>query len=100
MRARLFVALVVLSASFAFAPAPFPRPKRGGQADLTLAQFQGMWKAERFEATTQTGRTSYTGWENTQVRVEGDRWTFFEGGQLNAAYRITIAGNRPSAIEF
>src|SRR3954454_3084690 len=99
MRARLIVALVVLSA-LAFAPAPFPRTKRSDRAEITLAQFQGLWKAERFESVIQNGRQRHTGWERTQVRVEGDRWTYLEGGSLNAAYRISIAKDRPAAIEF
>jgi hypothetical protein len=99
MRARLVLALVVLSA-LAFAPAPFPRSRRGDRAAISLDQFQGLWKAESFETVIQNGRQRHTGWERTQVRVEGDRWTYLEGGSLNAAYRIRIARNSPAAIEF
>jgi len=99
MRARLVVALVVLSA-LAFAPAPFPRSKRIDRGAINLDRFQGLWKAESFETVIQGGRQRHTGWERTQVRVEGDRWTYLEGGSLNAAYRIRIARNSPAAIEF
>src|SRR5262245_24520075 len=100
MRARLIVALVVLSALPAFAPAPFPRTKRDDRGEINLDRFQGLWKVESFESVIQNGRQRHTGWERTQVRVERDRWTYLEGGSLNAEYRIRIRGNGPPAIEW
>jgi hypothetical protein len=99
MRARLVVAVVVLSA-LAFAPAPFPRTKREDQAEINLDRFQGLWKAESFETVIENGRKRYGGWEHTQVRVEGDRWTYLEGGKLNAEYRVRVKGRGPATIDF
>jgi hypothetical protein len=100
MRARLLLLLVVLTSAPAFAPAPFPRTPRAARGDIDLDGFQGTWRAESFETVTGAGRNRHGGWERTRVRVQGDRWTYYEGDSVNAAYRIRINRGNPSAIEF
>jgi uncharacterized protein (TIGR03067 family) len=101
MKSRLVVALVVLVALTAFAPAPFPRTKRGEDADFNLAQFQGLWRAEKFETAWQGGRLSGHGWDSTQVRIENDRWTYLDNGRFGSAYQIRLDTSKsPVTIDF
>src|SRR5262245_1403460 len=100
-RVRLVVALVALAGLTAFAPAPLPRARRDRGPDLDLARFQGLWQTVRFETVRANGPTADPSWDATQVRVQGDRWTYLERGQLNASWRIRIDATRsPATIDF
>jgi uncharacterized protein (TIGR03067 family) len=101
LRTRLIVAVVALSGLTAFAPAPLPRARRARGPDFDLARFQGLWKVATVETVTRRGKYAEDGWGATQVRVQGDKWTYFERGQRNASYRIRIDPTKaPATIDF
>jgi len=86
MRSRLIVALVVLIALTAFAPAPFPKPgKKTGPGGL-----QGTWVVEKQQsgAGKEMPKRDY----QMKVRIEGDKWTFLRvtNGQTTTGPGYTI----------
>jgi uncharacterized protein (TIGR03067 family) len=85
MRTRLFVALVAVIALPAFAPAPFPRPKKND-----LKYLSGSWSLVRYERGGKAVGTA----SSLKVRIEGDKWMFSivtpTGTRPSTTYTITI----------
>jgi hypothetical protein len=84
---RAAIALSVLLALTAFAPAPLPRRERGSAADeMSLSHFQGYWRMVHFDE----GNAQVKG-----VRVQGDRWAYVnQNGSDNARYRLVVGKGR------
>lgn len=103
MVARLAFSLFVLTAVTAFAPAPLPRAnrERGGLDEISLAAFQGTWRVVSMERTTGAGQSEPYNWEITHIRVQEDRWTFIQKGDIpNASYRLAIGAEKPASLDF
>jgi hypothetical protein len=101
MAARLGL-LLILSASLAFAPAPLPkRPHRSDPDEITLAAFQGSWRATKMVRTLGNGETTPQGYSWTHARVVGDRWTFMTGSSAGSTLRISFDNTKkPAFVNF
>jgi uncharacterized protein (TIGR03067 family) len=95
---RVSLALVVLLALTAFAPAPFPKVARhgsGGDA-ISLQHFQGKWELVRNETIAPNGKRSE--WKNgnlVAVRVKGNQWIYLEKDDVvHITYTITVQEGR------
>jgi uncharacterized protein (TIGR03067 family) len=101
MRTRLTVALIALAGLPAFAPAPLPRTARRADPNLiTLQNFQGDWKAVRFDYVRNNDKLDPIGLWFQGVRVRGDRWVYLVDGKENLGFRIAIGDGRPAAIDY
>jgi uncharacterized protein (TIGR03067 family) len=97
MAARLGLLLVLCS--LAFAPAPLPRtPRRPASDEITLASFQGSWRATKMVRTLGDGQTTPQAYGWTHARIVGDRWTFMVGSQEGSTLRISIDNTRKPAF--
>jgi uncharacterized protein (TIGR03067 family) len=96
MYARLCLAAAVLIAAAAFAPAPLPKRERGGRQALTLERIQGSWIVEKVERSSNKGYQR-TGDPLTEVRIEGARWTFVNGGSPSTSLPLSVDGNKAPA---
>jgi uncharacterized protein (TIGR03067 family) len=88
MRGRLSVAVLVLLAGTAFAPAPFPRPGRDGdRTSIDMKRFQGTWRVISMEIVQANGtRNKLSDWGATGVtgvRVRDDRWAYLHNNDHN-----------------
>jgi uncharacterized protein (TIGR03067 family) len=88
---RVLLSLAVVSTLTAFAPAPFPRPKRKPNVEGGLAVLQGTWTVTRTRPGADGVRIEYP---PMKLRVEGNRWTFLrqvEGEwHSSVTYLITV----------
>jgi uncharacterized protein (TIGR03067 family) len=107
MMARTLVALIALIALIgltAFAPAPLPKRQRAGTGvGVAVAQLQGTWVVTKLQMTRGNGRVDDQGTYLKEVRVEGERWSFFyrdaNRGPVN--YTLTIQHKAtPAEINF
>jgi uncharacterized protein (TIGR03067 family) len=98
---RIGITLLALFTATAFAPAPFPRTKRGDDQTFNLARFQGEWRSLGLKGYDSAGGTYDINWSVTSVKVVGEQWTFMCGTAQNAQYVLIIDGSRrPAAIDF
>lgn len=103
MRVGRGVAMAFLAAFAltAFAPAPFPRTKRGDEENINLQKFQGEWRSLGLKGINSNGDTHEINWGVTSIKVEGELWTFMFGQTENAKYVLVIDGTRkPATIDF
>jgi uncharacterized protein (TIGR03067 family) len=87
----------------AFAPAPFPRPRRGqAEGVISLPAFQGRWRVVSMKQCSADGNHRPYAWAVTHVRVKDDTWSFEYGnGTAATGYRITIDNARePAHLDF
>src|SRR5258708_4107102 len=101
MPSRLLFAAVALAALTAFAPAPFPRPRRESNA-IDLTSFQGTWRLVRQQVAQAGGTYHDTNIGVTHIRVVRDRWTFLnKGGTENASYFLKLDSvKKPCPLDF
>jgi uncharacterized protein (TIGR03067 family) len=92
MKGCLILALFALVGLTAFAPAPFPRPPRRGDAnEISVATFQGTWRVASMRYSSKDGKHRPYSWSITHVRVDNRTWTFVDkNGGSSASYTITI----------
>src|ERR1700722_14820874 len=95
MRMRLVVALVAAIALPAFAPAPFPKPKKDDQKSLA-----GTWSVVRYERAGNPVRAA----GSLKVQIEGDKWMFLNvnagGAKPSTTYTITLDSKKdPASID-
>jgi uncharacterized protein (TIGR03067 family) len=108
MKPRLLLALSILLAVTAFAPAPFPKTVRErDRNEIDMKTFQGTWGVVSMEIVQQGGgRNRLPDWGvdatgTTAVQVKGDRWTYMSRGRESSSYRVDIdPTQRPAAINW
>jgi uncharacterized protein (TIGR03067 family) len=101
MYLRLLIVLLVVTGLTAFAPAPFPRPKRDNDQMINLDRFQGTWKVISLETTGVGGRHTRINWSITHIRIAQDRWTFLQNRIENTTYQIALdPGQKPCTIDY
>lgn len=94
---RIAVALLVLFALTAFAPAPFPKVRRNNDT-TTLQSCQGLWTVDQFHVANNQGQLTRSEWGVTHIRISDDRWTLLRNGNVLAdVYRIVIDGSKSPA---
>src|SRR5262245_55772324 len=103
---RSVLALLVLFALTAFAPAPFPKPQRE-RSEIDMKTFQGTCGVVRMEIVRQGGRRQrLRDWGvdargTNGVRIEGDCWTFLPPTGDRSDYRISIdSSTKPALIDW
>lgn len=93
MKRRFGLALLALIGLTAFAPAPFPRTGRRGQAgEISLRTVQGFWRATSMQVSRAEGQLMPDPEERqyTHVRIIQDRWTFTTGDREGSTLFISI----------
>jgi uncharacterized protein (TIGR03067 family) len=89
---RHILLLLVGCLSLAFAPAPFPKAVRPGDARADLQALQGTW--ERVERRERGARF-------VTLVVTGDSATFFSDGKENTNWKIVLdSSRRPATIDW
>jgi uncharacterized protein (TIGR03067 family) len=103
MTRRLLIAVVALAGLTAFAPAPFPRPKRerGSGDDISMQTVQGTWRVVSMQRTSRDGKHSPHKWAITHIRIRDGKWTFMENHTENTSYRLKVDGTKkPGQLDF
>ena len=73
MSARLPFVLVLFGV-VAFAPAPFPRQRRGSEdAAVSMRTMEGLWRVEAFGSTRDTGDHAKQDWHIKFIRIRDGR---------------------------
>jgi uncharacterized protein (TIGR03067 family) len=102
MKARLLLVCVVLFGLTAFAPAPFPRPRRASQDPVAVARIQGSWTILKLEMTNDKGGKADQGNYLSEIRIENNRWHFVyrNPGTKPVTYVLAIDANAtPASID-
>jgi len=101
-RHRLLVALLALAGLTAFAPAPFPRSRRGEQA-VDLNNLQGTWKIVsrlQYRSGRKQPQLEIKS-SGTHIRVAGKNWISLEGPKALVTWQITLdPTKKPCAIDW
>jgi hypothetical protein len=101
MKPRLLLGCLALLGLTAFAPAPFPRPRRS-QTDVSVERIQGTWTILKLEMTDGKGGMTAQGDYLKEVRVEKGRWSFIYRNPASApvVYQLAIDTSRtPAALD-
>jgi uncharacterized protein (TIGR03067 family) len=97
---RVTVALVVMLALTAFAPAPFLE-KKGHGGPISLKAFQGKWRRAKVQELSAGVLRDINLGTVTHVRITGDRWTFLPDNYPGANLKIAIdATKSPAQVTF
>jgi uncharacterized protein (TIGR03067 family) len=103
MKLRVGLALLVVTALTAFAPAPFPKSgRRGQQPEITLDTFQGRWRVTKMQSSRANGQHTPYNWNVTHIRVTKDRWEFASGnaGGSGGLFISIDPAKRPAHLNF
>src|SRR5262249_3353813 len=73
----------------AFAPAPFPRPRRAAAPEITVAALQGRWRLVAVSGATE-GKFVPIGTGVTGVRITETDWAFLRGDVPSRVVRLAI----------
>jgi uncharacterized protein (TIGR03067 family) len=101
---RILLALLAVAGLTAFAPAPFPRPKRdrGSGDEISLQTVQGTWRVVSMQRTSRDGKHMPHKWAITHIRIRDDKWTFMEANNVeNTSYRLKVDGTKqPGLLDY
>jgi uncharacterized protein (TIGR03067 family) len=101
---RVIVSLVALACLTAFAPAPFPSPRRNKHADdvISLETFSGRWRVASMKQCSADGNHRPYVWSVSHVRVKDGVWAFqYNNGGAETTYRLTIDNaKQPAHLDF
>jgi uncharacterized protein (TIGR03067 family) len=102
---RVVLSLLALLSLTAFAPAPFPRARRGG-GEVSLASLQGNWQVVSVNLVLAEGRRGRFKLPWYDVIITGNKWTYCddpEGKLPNYGDTLPIVVNnkrRPATFDF
>src|SRR5262249_16803180 len=88
MRYSLLLVLCASALVAAYAPAPFPNPKKKPAQAAELQRMQGTWViAERRRSGNALNMASYSA---LRIVLKADRMTYLRGGQMLTDWAITL----------
>jgi uncharacterized protein (TIGR03067 family) len=90
VRWHLLIVLVVLAGLTAFAPAPFPRPRRSSPT-LDLNRLSARWKVAGMQRVAAQGKLVDHPWYITHILIQNGRWSFLDKtGRDVASYLLEV----------